>query len=255
MLSHIMTTKNMLRGLVGFACFSMMNLAMASAQDADPVAILKQADTARGNASGLEWTITMQSFNKDKTDNMKLTVKAQNDSSVALFLEPQSSKGEKMLMKKNNMWFIKPGLSKPVSISPRQRLMGDASNADIASTNYAEDYNAAITGNETLDGVACYVMDLKGKSKKVTYDQIKYWVSQDRNLGVKAEFYSVSGKLLKTAFFKYDATVEIDGQPRPFVSEMKIVDAVMKAKYTVMSYSNINVADIPASEFSLETVR
>ena len=98
----------------------MMNLAAAQAQDVDAAAILRQADTARGNASGLEWTITLQSFDKDKTDNMTLTVKAQNDNSVAFFLEPQSVKGQKMLMKKNNMWFIKPGLSKPVSISPRQ---------------------------------------------------------------------------------------------------------------------------------------
>ena len=250
-----MNTKNMLLGLVGLAWISMMNFSAAQAQDADATAILKQADRSRGNSSGLEWTISLQSFNKNKTDAMKLTVKAQNDNSVAIFLEPQSSKGEKMLMKKNNMWFIKPGLSKPVSISPRQKLMGDAANADIASTNYAEDYNAAITGSEAVDGVECYVMDLKGKTKKVTYDQIKYWVSKDRNLGVKAEFYSVSGKLLKTAFFKYDVTVEMDGQPIPFVSEMKIADAVMKDKYTIMTYTDISVAEIPASEFSLETVR
>ena len=245
----------MFRSVVGLACFGMMNLAAAQAQDVDAAAILRQADTARGNASGLEWTITLQSFDKDKTDNMTLTVKAQNDNSVAFFLEPQSVKGQKMLMKKNNMWFIKPGLSKPVSISPRQKLMGDAANADIASTNYAEDYQAEILGSEAVDGVECYVMDLKGKSKKVTYDQIKYWVSKDRNLGVKAEFYSVSGKLLKSALFKYDGTVQLDGQPHPFVSEMKILDAVMKEKYTVMNYSNISVAEIPASEFSLESVR
>ena len=47
----------------------------------------------------------------------------------------------------------------------------------------------------------------------------------------------------------------LDGQPHPFVSEMKILDAVMKDKYTVMNYSNISVAEIPASEFSLESVR
>jgi len=226
-----------------------------AADEPDSQAILKKSDTARGNTSGLEWTITLAVKGGNNPDSRELIVKAQNDNSVAIFTAPNSVKGEKMLMKKNNMWFIKPGVSKPVSISPRQRLIGGASNADIASTNYAGDYNATITGTEAVDGVDCYMFDLKGKTRKVTYDQIKYWVSKDRNVGVKAEFYSVSGKLLKTAFFKYDETVEINGEKQPFVSEMRILDAVVKDSETIMTYRNIKVAEIPASEFSLESLR
>jgi outer membrane lipoprotein-sorting protein len=233
----------------------LLSLPAFSAEKLDAQAILKKSDRARGNTSGLEWTITLEVKGGNNPDSRELIVKAQNDNSVAIFTAPNSVKGEKMLMKKNNMWFIKPGVSKPVSISPRQRLIGGASNADIASTNYAGDYNATIIGIEAVDGVECYVFDLKGKTKKVTYDQIKYWVSKDRNVGVKAEFYSVSGKLLKTAFFKYDETVEINAEKQPFVSEMRILDAIVRNSETVMTYQNIKVAEIPASEFSLESLR
>ena len=48
-----------------------------------------------------------------------------------------------MLFNDRTIWFIKPGLRKPVSISARQRLVGDAANGDIATTNYARDYDGA----------------------------------------------------------------------------------------------------------------
>jgi hypothetical protein len=245
-ISKIVSIVSSIVGIVGWAL-------VASAMDVNPTEILQQADSARGNVGGLEWQVKAEEIGKEADEApTTLTVKAKNDDSVAIFLEPTSSKGQKMLMKKNNMWFIKPGVSKPVSISPRQKLMGGASNADIASTNYAADYDATLLGEETVDGIACYVFDLKGKTKKVTYDGIKYWVSVDRNLGVKAEFYSVSGKLLKTASFKYDQTVDINGAPHPFVSEMRIEDAVQKDTATIMTYTNIVVAEIPDAEFSLQ---
>jgi hypothetical protein len=244
-----------LLGAVSLVVLSLFALVTLAEETPDAQAILKQSDTARGNTSGLEWTITLDVKGGNHPDSREMIVKAQNENSVAIMTAPTSVKGEKMLMKQNNMWFIKPGVSKPVSISPRQKLIGGASNADIASTNYAGDYDAQIIGNEAVDGVDCYVFDLKGKSKKVTYDQIKYWVAKDRNVGVKAEFYSVSGKLLKTALFKYDETIEIDGASHPFVSEMRILDAVVKDTETIMTYRNIKVTSIPASEFSLESLR
>ena len=85
--------------------------------------------------------------------------------------------------------------------------MGDAANGDIASTNYADDYIGTLSGEEPVKGEACHVLDLKAASKNVTYDRIRYWVSKERLVGVKAEFYTLSGKLFKTAEFRYDNRV------------------------------------------------
>ena len=102
-----------------------------------------------------------------------------------------------------NMWFAKPGLSKAVPISPRQKLLGGAANGDIASTNYAGDYKIVQTSEDTFNNEPCYLLDLSAVDKKATYDRIKYWISKERLVGVKAEFYTVSGKLFKTATFEY----------------------------------------------------
>jgi len=155
------------------------------------------------------------------------------------------------LMIDRNMWFMKPGLRKPVPISPRQKLMGGASNGDIASTNYAGDYDATLVSEDTVNGEACYLFNLVANNKKVTYNRIRYWISKERLIGVKAEFFTVSGKMFKSATFEYENSVLIQGKPKLFVSKMVITDAVVKSNVTTMNYSNVRIKKIPDSAFNL----
>ena len=175
----------------------------------DAHSILKDSDQARGGGlPGIVWEIKVVSRDGSKVDEaQRLLVKAVADSSVAETQEPVRFKGSKILQVERNMWLTRPGLSKPIPISPRQRMSGQASNGDIAATNYAGDYDAQMHGEEMLDGETCYVLDLNAKHKRTTYDRIRYWVSVKRVVGLKAEFYSVSGKLLKTARFEYNNTI------------------------------------------------
>jgi len=218
----------------------------------DAYRILQESDRARGGGlPGIVWEIRVTSHDADRVaEPQRMLVKAMGDSSVAETLEPERLKGYKVLQKGRDMWLARPGLSKPVPISPHQRLSGQASNGDIAATNYAGDYDAQLSGTETLDGEACYVLDLHAKNKRVTYDRIRYWVSVKRMVGVKAEFYSVSGKLLKTARFEYNNTIEDEGKSAPFVSKMIIQDALADAE-TTMEFGTVRVKKVEASEFDL----
>ncbi|HEX5337412.1 MAG TPA: outer membrane lipoprotein-sorting protein [Gallionella sp.] len=229
-------------------------LSAASSAFAAPDAhsILKNSDRARGGGlPGIEWEIRLQSRDGEKAEEpQRITVKAVDESSVAETQEPVRFKGSKLLQVERNMWLTKPGLSKPIPISPRQRMSGQASNGDIAATNYAGDYDAQLKDTESLDGEPCYVLDLAAKHKRATYDKIRYWVSVKRGVGLKAEFYSVSGKLLKTARFAYNNTIEHDGRRIPFVSKMTIRDALIDAE-TTMEFDTVKVKKIAASEFDL----
>src|SRR3990172_6801235 len=126
-----------------------------------------------------------------------------------------------------------------------------AANGDIASTNYVYDYVAALQEEDKHNGEDCYILDLKALSKQVTYDRIKYWVSKSSLTGVKAEFYTVSGKLFKTAELKYDNSLRIDENTViPFVSELIIRDAIQKDEVTTLFYSNIKSEKLPDSTFN-----
>ncbi|MFC1532616.1 outer membrane lipoprotein-sorting protein [Thermodesulfobacteriota bacterium] len=216
-----------------------------------PKEILASSDMARGNVGGIEWNIDIESIEKGRKQNRIIKVKARGHNSLAEFISPPKVKGRKLLMMDRNMWFIKPGLKKPVPISPRQKLMGGAANGDIASTNYAGDYEPASVLEDTVNGEPCYLLDLKATNKKATYDRIMYWVSKKRLIGVKAYFYTISGKRFKSATLKYDNSIMVNDNIRPFVSKMIITDAVIKENITTMSYGKVTIKKIPDSTFNL----
>lgn len=242
-----------MRRLMAFAMFGLIAPAFAAP---DAQSILRASDQARGGGlPGIVWEITLRSRDDDKVEEpQRLMVKAVDESSVAETLEPVRFKGSKILQVGRNMWLTRPGLSKPIPISPRQRMSGQASNGDIAATNYAGDYEAELAGMAEIDGERCHVLELRAKHKRATYDRIRYWVSAGRGVGVQAEFHSVSGKLLKRARFEYANTIEYAGRRIPFVSRMTIRDALVDAE-TVMEFGTVQVKHIPASEFDLGQIR
>jgi len=239
-------------GLCVIALLTLPALNQTAWATPDAQSLLKDSDQARGGGlPGIIWEIRLASRDGERVDEpQRLVVKAVGESSVAETQEPARSKGSKLLQVERNMWLTRPGLSKPIPISPRQRMSGQASNGDIAATNYAGDYDAELSGNEMVDSEACHVLELRAKHKRATYDRIRYWVSVKRVVAVKAEFYSLSGKLLKTARFEYDNAIEYEGKRIPFVSKMTIRDALIDAE-TTMEFSAVKVSKVAASEFDL----
>ena len=98
--------------------------------------ILRKADQSRGNLEGITWTVIAAD---KRSESMTFDVKARGFDILAENVAPPRDRGNKVLMVNGNMWFYKPGLSKPVPISQRQRLMGNVAYGDIAATNYADD--------------------------------------------------------------------------------------------------------------------
>jgi hypothetical protein len=233
----------------------MLSLGAVQAEERSVKEILQHADRARGNLEGIIWNISITTNEEGKAETRGLLVKVKGDNTLARYTSPPAYNDRMVLMVDRNMWFIRSGLKKPVSISPRQKLMGDAANGDIASTNYASDYAGVLTGEEQVRGEACHVLDLKAAGKNVTYDRIRYWVSKERLVGVKAEFFTLSGKLFKTAEFRYDNRVRTrEGGEIPFVSKLVIHDAIQQDRVTTLTYSNIKVEQIPDSTFNLNVL-
>ena len=237
------------------ACLSFLTLLLwSSAALAAPDAqtLLKHADRARGGGlPGIVWDIQLSSREGAKVaEELLLQVRANDSASVAEVLEPARSRGTKLLQVEHNMWLTRIGLSKPIPVSPRQRMSGQASNGDLAATNYSGDYEATLSAFDAVENEDCYVFELGAKHKRTTYDRIRYWVSVKREVGVKAEFYALSGKLLKTAYFDYGNFIEYQGQRIPFISKMMIRDALVDAQ-TTMAFSAVTLRRISAAEFDL----
>lgn len=217
----------------------------------DPKTLLEQSDRARGGVKkGVSWKVKLDTTEDGDTSSTTYKVRSMTNNAYVEVIEPARSKGEVLLFNDRTIWFYKPSLKKPVAISARQKLSGQAANGDIASTNYARDYKGKIIGEEKVNGEDCYVLELKSVGEGTTYDGIKYWISKKKKLGVKADFLSLQGKPLKSAEFKYANSLKVDGKTFEFVSEMKIVDARNKKNVSVMTYTTPKMEASPASLFN-----
>lgn len=227
-------------------------LALALVAPASTEDILRFADEARGNVEGIAWNVTVESTENERvSDSMVYDIKARGFNVAGVSQAPAKYKGNKLLMLNTSMWFYKQGLSKPVPISQRQKLMGDASYGDIASTNYADDYAATELPDERVGDEDCHVYDLKAKTEKSTYDRIRYWVSKERLVGVRAEYYTVSGKKFKSATMEYDNHIQLAGQRRAFLSRIVMRGELMNGAVTYLSLREPRLAPLPDSVFNL----
>jgi ABC-type oligopeptide transport system ATPase subunit len=128
-----------------FQSFNLIKVLAAVCTASDPAVtpyeILKECDEARGNLGGITWTVFVEALERGRKNAHRILVKSSGFNVVAETLMPPRRKGQLLILVKGNMWFYKPDLSKPVPVSQRQKRLGLAANGDIASTNYAEDYD------------------------------------------------------------------------------------------------------------------
>jgi hypothetical protein len=104
---------------------------------------------------------------------------------------------------------------------------------------------ATLAGEETVEGVACHVLDLQARSADVTYAAIKYWVSKALRLPVKAEYYAGTGTRLKTGVFGEFK----DFRSRPLARRLTLTDAIRTDRTSVLDYGQITVRDLPEKYF------
>lgn len=215
-------------------CITLSNLTLA--QDAEK--LLKQSDRARGSVEkGLSWISEVETTEEGQTTKKKFKVRAQYVNAYVEALEPSRNKGEVYLFNDRAMWFFKPSLRKPVTISARQKLSGQAANGDIASTHYARDYTPTLERTEVVDGEKSFVLLLKAKANNLTYDQIRYWIRESDGLAIQAEFLTLQGKAFKRAKMKYDNKVlGLNDNSTAFISQIEIVDAKLENNKSVIRY-------------------
>ena len=218
-------------------------------------AILQASDRYRGGVSqGGRWTVSLRSTDGESVQTSRYAVKAKGTNALAECLEPARNRNELILFGKNALWFYRPGLRRPLALSARQRLIGEAANGDIAATNYAGDYIVESISSSEVAGQPAWLLALKAKEKTATYDRIRYWISKRDSLGVKAEFLTLQGETFKRATFEYKNQIKVDGQVYPFVSKMIIVNATFANQVTTLTYDAPSAVPVSDGDFNVNNL-
>jgi hypothetical protein len=220
----------------------------ASAQE-----ILLRADEARFPQEGFEVVVRITSTEDGRAAEgrtFKVLSKG-NENTIVLTLEPASERGQMLLMKERDLWMFLPRVSQPVRLSLAQRLTGQVANGDIARANFAGDYTPSLAGTERIGNESLYVLELAAIDRKVTYQRVRYWVRQKDYRPYKAEFYSLSNRLLKTC--RYEDYRMLGGKVRP--ARLVMTDALTKDTESRLEYSDLKLRELPDRIFTKEYLR
>ena len=219
---------------------------MGHAATPDAEALLKRSDSYRNGWPAYTLRVKITDYESGKSDeehDYEVSQKGTEKTYVE-FMSPRE-KGRHLLMLGDDMWVYLPDTSRPVRITPLERLSGDASNGDVARTNYAVDYSPEYVRQEKVGSENCYVLNLTAKRKGATYQRILYWVRVEDARPVRAEFYLTSGKHIKSATFDEYST----SGGRMLLRRLTLYDEIRHNSHSVLQYSNIRPRNLPDKLF------
>jgi outer membrane lipoprotein-sorting protein len=223
------------------------------AGEAEARNIVERADRVRFPAGGFEVDVAIQSVSAGQPGEPRRyrVLSKGNENTIIQVLEPAADRGQALLMRGRDLWIYLPSVSQPVRLSLSQRLTGQVANGDLARANFVGDYTPRLLRTEQIDGENVHVLELTAIDRSVTYARVLYWVKQANAHPVKAEFYSLSDRLLKTC--RYESYRPLGGVVRP--TRLVMQDALKQGEESVLDYSELRARDLPDRLFTKEGLR
>jgi outer membrane lipoprotein-sorting protein len=208
--------------------------------------LLQEVDSFRNPSDSYSMNVRIVSSNESEEAKFLVYLKGNNKTLIKV-LAPKKNLGRNMLMMDENMWVYVPNIRRSVRVSLNQKLTGEAANGDISRMRWAGDYSHKIekADQETTE------LFLEAVKPGLTYSKIRVWISSIDKRPLKAEFLTLSGKIIKTA--TYDKYASNLGKMRPTL--IHIVDNLRKDQYSdihIEKMENKSFPDVMFTEKSLE---
>lgn len=245
------------RALTGLAASIICMLGLSTHAAPDAQALLAASDAIRNPSQPFRVKETLTEFERGVQVNTTALVTYARTlesggqfASIIRFVEPLRDAGKVMLKNGSDLWLYDPGTNAAIRISPQQRLVGQASNGDVVTVNFARDYRATLVGEETIqDGERhtrrAVKLQLAASSTDATYGSIDLWLDAVSQAPLKARFFAESGRLLKTAYYRrFEAQL---GADRP--TETVIIDGLDPKAVTIVRLSDYAFRDAPTAWF------
>lgn len=215
--------------------------------------IVENADRIRFPKDGFQVDINISSKSADQNEETRKyrVLSKGNDNTIVMTMEPAADRGQMLLMKARDLWLFMPNVSQPIRLSVAQRMTGEVAYGDLARANFSGDYTPHLVRSESIDGEAHDVLELNAVDKGVAYAKVVYWVKHSNGYPAKAEFYSLSNRLLKTC--KYENFKTLGGKIRP--TRLVMEDALKKGEVSVLEYDSMKARDLPDHVFTKEYLK
>ena len=235
------------------ACSSLTSAADAPAEDNQARELLQRADRIRFPEQDfqVDIVITTSAPDSDPDERSYRILSKGNSQTLVQTTAPAIDRNQILLMRDHDLWAFLPNLSQPIRLPLSQRLTGQVANGDLARANFVGDYEPKILRKEKMNEEMYYVLQLDAVDNWVTYRKVLYWVNVKNGRPYKAEFYAVSGRLLKAAYYSDFET--LGGAIRP--TRLIIEDALRKDHRSELEYSNMVLRDLPDKVFTKDYLK
>ncbi|MDQ6620487.1 MAG: outer membrane lipoprotein-sorting protein [Pseudomonadota bacterium] len=223
------------------------------AEDTQAREILSRADRIRFPTEDfqVDVTITTSAPDSDPEERAYQILSKGNSHTIVRTVEPAVDRDQILLMSGRDLWAYLPNLSQPVRLPLSQRLTGQVANGDLARANFQGDYEPKLLRQEKIDNETYHVLELDAVDQWVTYRRVLYWVNSRTARPLKAEFYAVSGRLLKTC--RYGDFKAMGGESRP--TRLVIEDALRGGQQSVLVYGSMVVRKLPDKIFTKDYLK
>jgi outer membrane lipoprotein-sorting protein len=216
--------------------FALMISSAALAAD-----LLEEVDKYRNPSESYSMQVRIESSNEKEPASFLVYLKG-NNKTLTKVLGPKKNLGRNMLMIGENMWVYVPNIRRSVRVSLSQKLTGEAANGDISRMRWAGDYSHKIEKKDSKE----WQLLLEATKKDLTYAKIRAWIDAKNKRPLKAEFLTLSGKVIKTA--TYEDYKKMLGMNRP--TKIHIVDNLKKDQYSDIFIDKMENKSFPDSMFT-----
>ena len=218
---------------------------------ADFLSLIRQTDIRSSfYDSDMTATINMVMVSPDRGTQTRKQVIYRRDKDNAFLmmtLEPESRKGQGLLLVDQNMWRYDPTSRKYTHTDLKETYENSTiRNADYQRFQRAMDYSVSTVDSGTLGKYNVWVANLKANNDEVPFPYIKIWVEKDRQIVLKQEEYSLSKKLLRTTYYTNYVQIGKSYVPTVQISQ----DGLIPEKRSQMTYTNISTKSIPDDVFT-----
>ena len=177
------------------------------------------------------------------------------EKNIMFFMSPADVKNTSFMNwsydsdKPDDQWIYLPALKKVKRISSDSKsdyFMGsDFTYDDLGDRKLDADVHKLLR-EETVDGIACYVVESVPKDEDYMYSKTITWIRKDNFVGVKREFYDEDGELLKTLSIK-----EVKNVSGIWIITHSEMHNVQKDHKTIMKLTDVKInTGVPASMFT-----
>ncbi len=215
--------------------FVFVSLAAVAQEKINPQELLRQAGLKRMPWAEMSLQATLADSSGKVPAINKYRVFLNVDKALVVCIQPATQKGNLLLLQKEDLWYYVKSTSRPMKITPLQRLSGAVSFVDVTRLNWSEDftvdsYEVLKVGNHDE-----YLLHLVAMSPQVSYRKIDLWIDERIKTPMKEDIYLTSGKLYKTVLFsKYENV-----RGKEMNVQMEFIDHFNHERKSVLSFSDV----------------